>query len=61
MQDHQRIQVRVTPQQGAVIVAAANDKGLPVATWLRTVALEAANQQLGRHPAVPRRPKVAAQ
>jgi uncharacterized protein (DUF1778 family) len=40
-----RIELRVPPEQAEIIAEAAKRKGLPVATWLRVVALEAAEKQ----------------
>jgi uncharacterized protein (DUF1778 family) len=46
--DYQRIEFRVTPEQGSIIAAAAESKGLAVATWLRMVALEAARNETAK-------------
>jgi uncharacterized protein (DUF1778 family) len=55
-----RIELRVTPEQEAVIATAAESKGLPVAAWLRMIALEAARRQVAdddRHPGTGGKPQ----
>jgi uncharacterized protein (DUF1778 family) len=43
---YHRIELRVTPEHSALITAAAECKGLAVATWLRMVALDAARKDI---------------
>jgi len=38
---------RVSPEQRAQMQQTANAKGLPLTTWIRMVALEAAREQKG--------------
>lgn len=40
-----RIELKVTPEQAALIAAAAERAGLPVASWVRMVALAAAKKE----------------
>jgi len=42
--DSERIEIRTTPAEKAVIVAAAERAGLSVASWLRMAALAAARK-----------------
>lgn len=43
--DYHRIEFRVSLEQAALITDAAESVGLPVATWLRLIAVKAARRE----------------